>query len=394
MHLDPLTLMVPAVTASAIASLFVYGAWFRFRDQPALIWWGSAHALHTIGLALIFVSIASTNKTLTPVGGGLMSMAPLMIWAGVRRFLRLRALWPVVVGTPLVVPLITALPVDIDSETWSTAIGFGFWPVFLTASAWLLVRHRAEHLPARWVFGGFLMLHAIVYSLAVSEVLQGTFSFDQPPALNSPFGVIHFESILFSMAVSIVMIFICHERKEQRYVHAASIDPMTGAHNRGTFFEAAGRLFERDRRAGAPCSLIMFDLDRFKTINDDYGHQFGDRILASFAETVRSSLRPRDLFGRYGGEEFVVVLPGTSVKTAALIADRILKAFAAANTFVEGQPVKATVSAGVAQAGEAQDLQQVIKAADQAMYAAKRGGRNRVEIAPDAPPDPDVVRIA
>lgn len=396
MHLDPLTLMVPEVIASAISSLFVLGAWLRFRDSAALLWWGFAHAAYTVGLALLIAAFAIPNHAVIPLSATLMCTTPVLIWAGVRSFFGLKLRWPVIVAAPAVLPVIALLPEGIDVQKWSGALGFSFWPVFLTASAYLLITQRGERLRARWMLSGFLMLHTSVFTVALVEVLTGRFSYDEAPPIGSAFGIVHFESILFSMGVALTMILICHERSEQRYVEASRVDPLTGSSNRSAFFETAEKLLQRDRHADAPCSLIMFDLDRFKAINDNYGHQFGDRILRDFAETVRQSMRPRDFFGRYGGEEFVVILPGTSIETAVAIAERVRRLFAESHEFVDGAPLRATVSAGVATAGEGMDLNDIVAAADKAMYSAKHNGRNRVERAapPDAGPPTHVVRIA
>ena len=396
MHLDPLTLMVPEVIASAISSLFVLGAWLRFRDATALIWWGAAHAVYTIGLGLFIAAFATPNLGLAPIAGAVMCTTPVLIWTGVRSFFDMPLRWPVIAGPPALLSTLAFLPVELDPQKWSGALTFALWPAFLLAAAYLLIRKRGEHLPARWILSGFLMLHSSVFILALVEVLTGRFSFVEAPSLTSAFGIVHFESILFSMGAALMMILLCHERSEQRYLEASRIDPLTGSSNRSAFFETAERLFQRDRQTNAPCSLIMFDLDRFKTINDNYGHQFGDRILREFAETVRQSMRPRDQFGRYGGEEFIAILPGTSIETACAIAERVRRAFAESHEFVDGHPVRATVSAGVATAGPEMDLNDAIAAADMALYSAKHNGRNRVERSPspDAAASSHIVRIA
>ena len=394
MHLDPLTLMVPEIIASAVASLFVLGAWFRFRESPALLWWGSGHALYTVGLAFLTAAMGMQAPAILPVGGIAISIAPILFWAGVRSFLDMRPLWPVLAGAPAAPALVSALPLGDAGQSIPAALGFLIWPVFLAAAAWLLVTKRTERLPARWPLAGLMVLHSAIYTFALGDILSGRFDALQPPSLASWFGIIHFETILFSMGTGFLMILICHERKEQNIIEAASIDPLTGASNRDAFFEAAERILARDERAASPCSMIMFDLDRFKAINDSYGHQFGDRILEGFGETVRRSLRPRDFFGRYGGEEFLIVLPGTSPETAALIANRIRQAFAGSHAFVDGKPVKATASAGVANAAVSGTLEDLIRDADHALYAAKQKGRNRVEMAADNVMDTGIVHIA
>jgi diguanylate cyclase (GGDEF)-like protein len=136
------------------------------------------------------------------------------------------------------------------------------------------------------------------------------------------FGLEHFEAIVFAMGSSAFMVLLCKERVELGHIKAAGIDVLTGIANRGALCEGAERLFTRCRGAESPLSIVMFDLDHFKSINDTLGHKAGDRVLKGFAETVRALLRPNDLFGRYGGEEFVLVLPNVSIEAAYAIAER------------------------------------------------------------------------
>jgi diguanylate cyclase (GGDEF)-like protein len=243
-----------------------------------------------------------------------------------------------------------------------------------------------------------LMIHALVYAGGVYDVLTGSLRYGAIAPLNSWFGVIIFEGLAYAMASAIFMALLCTERETQRYRHAAHIDALTGIANHGALLKAARRLFERCRQDRAPFALIMFDLDHFKEINDLCGHRAGDDILRAFADTVRGLLRPTDFFGRYGGEEFTVVLPGAGIETARSIAERVRHAFAEAHRFCEGQTVNATVSAGVGEASAHMSFEDIIDAADQAMYQAKHLGRNRVEQAPWVRPSlagPDnVIRVA
>ena len=137
----------------------------------------------------------------------------------------------------------------------------------------------------------------------------------------------------------------------------------------------------RAQRYGSPLSLIMLDADKFKSINDTFGHEIGDRVLATLADSIKTQLREVDLPGRLGGEEFGIMLPETGLEDAVLVAERI-------RAYVESQEVptpdghaRFTVSLGVATL-DPQDpdmtIQRLLKVADNALYAAKRGGRNRV----------------
>jgi len=140
------------------------------------------------------------------------------------------------------------------------------------------------------------------------------------------------------------------------------------------------RLLMRTRFNDQPAALILFDLDRFKSINDNFGHGTGDEVLIAFCRSATSQLRSNDLFGRIGGEEFAALLPDTGREDALSLSERVRAAFEAASQCVEDLPIRATVSAGVALSTNASDdLASLLKAADQALYRAKASGRNRVE---------------
>ncbi len=276
---------------------------------------------------------------------------------------------------------ISLLPGDIDHRKWSVAVQFGVWTVYLLLAVASLWSNGEEKLPGRRALMVLLSVHAVIFIGGFYEQLTGTFDATAPPDLLTWFGIIHFESIFYAGGTAVVVTLMTRDRREQKILETAKTDSLTGAVNRQAFFEDAERLLERCRKDGSPYSMVMFDLDHFKNINDTRGHQAGDRILASFANTVRTALRPNDLFGRYGGEEFLVVLPGASVETAYVVAERVRKAFAENHRFFNGSPLNATVSAGVASISTTSDMNEIVASVDRAMYAAKHNGRNRVECA-------------
>jgi len=174
-----------------------------------------------------------------------------------------------------------------------------------------------------------------------------------------------------------------------RMKQQANIDMLTGLYNRRFLEDYARKLLAIARRRVQPVGAIMLDLDHFKSFNDVYGHEVGDRILRYFAKTVTASMRDTNLAARYGGEEFVVILPDTSTKSCLLVAERIRKAVIAmvvpSNT---DKPLpQVTVSVGIASFPEhGETLEEIIQASDKALYESKRGGRNRVTIAPAREP--------
>lgn len=168
----------------------------------------------------------------------------------------------------------------------------------------------------------------------------------------------------------------------------ARTDPLTGIPNRRAFFELFGIEFRRSRRYGRQLAILMLDLDHFKDVNDRWGHPFGDYVLRETANIISANIRESDMPGRYGGEEFAVVLPEADHDHAMLAAEKLRKAVAACEFRSEGippadqPPVRLTISIGIASlpVEPDQDEFELIRRADQALYEAKRTGRNRVSV--------------
>jgi diguanylate cyclase (GGDEF)-like protein/PAS domain S-box-containing protein len=165
---------------------------------------------------------------------------------------------------------------------------------------------------------------------------------------------------------------------EQRLAH---IDGLTGINNRRYLFELADHEFDIARRYQQPLSVIMFDLDHFKDVNDSFGHIMGDKVLRTVIQTAEMQLRDVDLIGRYGGEEFVIVMPMTKAQQAHLLAERIRSNVAALRVDTGADPVAVTLSIGIAEfMPQDESVEAIIRRADEALYMAKQAGRNRTEI--------------
>ena len=157
-------------------------------------------------------------------------------------------------------------------------------------------------------------------------------------------------------------------------------DPLTGAANRRSLSESLEREYLRALRYERPLSLMMIDVDHFKRVNDTYGHQAGDAVLVTIASSLLCSLRKQDVIGRYGGEEFAVILPETAKQNAMVVAERFRNVVASAETDIGSSRLSVTVSIGVAALSdeEASNTEALVRAADRALYRAKQEGRNRV----------------
>jgi len=176
-------------------------------------------------------------------------------------------------------------------------------------------------------------------------------------------------------SLSVPALFADNERLRQLLM----VDSLTGATSRPFFIEEARREVERARRDRAPLSLVIFDLDEFKAINDRHGHRFGDLALATAVRRCLGELRAVDLLGRFGGEEFVALLPMASLDAAERTAERLRRAIEATPVIAGGARSSVTASFGVAQIALGEEsFEMALDRADQALYEAKRAGRNRV----------------
>ncbi len=177
---------------------------------------------------------------------------------------------------------------------------------------------------------------------------------------------------------------LANQQLEKAFVREQQIartDALTGLNNRRHFYELARQAFEVAQRYTQPLSVIIFDIDKLKKVNDTLGHIAGDQVLIQTTQTVSSQLRTTDIFGRIGGDEFVIVLPGTNAQQAHLMAERIRAEVALQVLEISKQPTTVTISMGITDLGEDSrvhgDLETLIRHADLALYAAKTAGRDQ-----------------
>jgi diguanylate cyclase (GGDEF)-like protein len=164
----------------------------------------------------------------------------------------------------------------------------------------------------------------------------------------------------------------------KRIEELAELDELTGASNRRCIMRMLDEEIGRSRRSGTPCSISLIDLDWFKRINDAYGHPTGDEVLRTFAITVFANIRPIDRFGRYGGEEFLLVLPDASQDGARRMLDRLCAIIAGLDWSAFSPGMRVTISAGVATLRADENPDAFLARADRALYTAKAEGRNRI----------------
>jgi diguanylate cyclase (GGDEF)-like protein len=197
----------------------------------------------------------------------------------------------------------------------------------------------------------------------------------------------HLEGTMIGLAALFILCIVYALWRQRgllrRIERMAETDPLTGIANRRQVIELGERLMMRCDQDGRPYAMLLLDLDGFKQINDRYGHAAGDRALCAVSQALRRSLRPGDHLGRYGGEEFAVILPGADSAEAAAVAERLRAAVAGLEPDWAAGAGPVTLSGGIAFAVPGRtDFSQLMLKADQALYRAKNAGRNRIEVAP------------
>jgi diguanylate cyclase (GGDEF)-like protein len=258
----------------------------------------------------------------------------------------------------------------------------------MCAAIAILVVHRppqAGFRAYRLLFASYAMAGAVLLARGIGAGLT-------PAEFTSPASPDPYQTLLYLVAYVLVIagslgfLLMQKERADEETRRLATTDPLTGVFNRRTFIELAERELARSRRDATSLSLMILDLDHFKQVNDTYGHLVGDDVLVAFTSLIRDRARRGDLVVRYGGEEFCVLLPATSLPAAVALAERIRAATAA--TALTAHPMKITVSVGVTAyaGGPGVTLETLLARADEALYRAKHEGRNRVVALPLAEP--------
>lgn len=257
-------------------------------------------------------------------------------------------------------------------------------PVQLGMVLWVLWRPQPPaQLRGAWLFSVGLGLQFAL--LAVRGMLA---ALDAIPLD----GLMHgspMQSFVFMAAFVVVIltslgfILMAKDRAEADNRYFAVHDELTGAANRRALTQTLDRDVARAVRAGEPYALMMLDIDHFKVVNDSYGHHAGDQVLRHVVAVLRERIRAQDLVGRYGGEEFMLLLPNTTLSGGAALAETLREVMEQTPCMHEGRSIAVTVSIGVCGAylENVSNWDYLIQAADQALYRAKAAGRNRVECA-------------
>jgi diguanylate cyclase (GGDEF)-like protein len=381
MSLDTSTLYLVATMVAAMlgAMLLFFG---NQEKIPALTWWGTAYLLGAASVALWTLASSTLGEMLSLALNAVGFVACGMVWNASRVFHGRKPNLPgLVLGAiAWIAAVMTLAP---EASELRLTIGAGIVAIYAALTATELWRERRRTMRKRWPTIVVPVMHGFVLML---PILLGDLLHPKDGRFSGSIWVTVFaiELVLYAVGTVFLIFMLVSERTVSAHKTAAAIDPLTGMFNRRGFAEACSRVIEREAHAGRPVTVLIFDIDHFKSINDRFGHAAGDEILKLFAIIVVNALRLSDMSGRIGGEEFAALLP-CSLEEGVIAAERVREAFAASGIVDDAGPVDTTVSIGVAGGPAGTELEVLLAAADTALYQAKRGGRNRVEAAEELP---------
>jgi diguanylate cyclase (GGDEF)-like protein len=381
MSLDSITLyLVATMVAGLLGAMLVFFG--RQENNPALKWWGTAYLLGASSVALWTVASQTLGEMFSLALNAVGFIACGMVWNAARVFHGRKPNLPgLVLGALAWIAAVMVL--QSRDPALRLTIGAAIVAIYAALTAAELWSERRKSLQRRWPAIAVPVLHGFVLLL---PILLGDLLIPAGQKFDSSIWVMVFsiELVLYAVGTVFVIFMLVSERTVTVHKTAASMDPLTGMLNRRGFSEACARVIEREAGAGRPVTVLIFDIDHFKSINDRFGHPAGDELLKLFSTLVLGTLRISDLSGRIGGEEFAALLP-CPLEEGVLAAERVREAFEASGIVCEEGPVDTTVSIGVAGGPAGTELEVLLAAADTALYQAKRGGRNRVEAAEELP---------
>lgn len=245
-------------------------------------------------------------------------------------------------------------------------------------AAWIIATPQRQVRAAEW---GAIAVYII---FALSQILAGTFALMQGEFRDEHYLTLYsqvnfiFHPGAFS-GLGLFTVLIVADDLADRMRRLAITDQLTGVFNRRGFEEQSRKMFSLAKQKKMPITIVVADIDHFKSINDSYGHGVGDEAIKSFADLLQMGIRESDVLGRVGGEEFVILLPNTELESAIKLVERVREEVATTPVQCEKENITMTASFGVAQFGvNAHSMREILANADGALYQAKNAGRNQV----------------
>jgi diguanylate cyclase (GGDEF)-like protein len=376
MRLDGPTLLVTLVITAALAGGLLLWVWLQDRRIQALKWWGVSYFAAAAGLTLAVGRDVWPDRVTIDLASALVFAGGGSMWVGTRAFAakKTRPVWSLSVAAVwLLACQVPAFYASLPARAIFASVLFCIL-LLVVAREFILI---SDPLPSRLPLAIVAAVHGLFFvarlvGLAVSPEPMDAWNRIWFPATS-------LEGILFAFASGFLLLAMAKSRLEMRHRLAAEQDYLTNAANRRGFYAQAGRALTAARLSGRSTALVVFDLNRFKQINDTHGHQSGDRVLRLFGSVARDTLRKSDIFGRLGGDEFAALLADTTEDEAEDIAERMATRFSESARKLAGLNFQVSASIGIACSPESlTDLDELIDQADRALY------QNRLEAQAEA----------
>lgn len=385
MDLDIRTMIVMTSVLTLLLSVFLALASLHAEGVRGIHTWALASLSIGLGLGIAFMDVQPGQLWAITLGAAMIGLGMGLQLMGVRAFVgqhrRRRSLWLYMLVLVLVLGNLWFTQISPDATSRAVFNSCLFSLVNLASARALLVRVGPEIRTAYWFTGsvfGLLGALFLIRAVWVALLPPGSYGLYQQIPLNP---VTFFLSSIALLAQTFGFMHMLHCRVTEDLHKLAARDSLTGAFNRRSLEEEFQRLRAMHLRAGEALSLVMIDIDHFKSVNDRYGHLAGDEVLRRLCDLVHHTIRGQDYFARYGGEEFCLLLPTKRASEAELLAERLRHLFEQTEIVFEDQVLRCTISLGVADSSViGLDYQAMVGAGDQALYQAKQTGRNRVVV--------------
>jgi diguanylate cyclase (GGDEF)-like protein len=389
---------MPSFSATEIAFLMVAcqqvvlafgwlaGAALMAESRRAALHWALYAALSAVSLVLFVVAVKPGIEPLRALANLCIVVSLVVLQRGVWAFFACPGPWRWHAAVLTAAGVATWYGLDPANGAWRVAIVSGSLSALCLSVGWDMQREARARMELRWgaVLSVPLLLGGLVFGLRAGRAMVSPGTIVAEVTADSALNVsAAFSYLVIALVFQLTLVALVVTRGVVELRRASRYDALTGLLNRRAAQEALEDELQRSRRLGEPFSVLMIDADHFKAINDVQGHAAGDRALQHLGTLLSAQMRDIDRVGRWGGEEFVVVLPGTPMAQAQEVAERLRERAQALPPRWQERPLPLTVSLGVSQWADAADeLSALMARADAALYRAKANGRNRVEVEP------------
>lgn len=382
MNLDLRTMMVMIAVLSFLFSVLLAVASLHARGIRGLRHWALASLLIGFGSGIAYTQQFPPGNGWAIVAGAiLLAGGSALQLLGIQAFKAQAGRWRIL---SLTVALVAGQStwftiVHPDVQLRATANSIVFAAIYFACARALLIRIGSPERIAHWLTGASFALLAIVHSIRAVMIFFGpanSYGLYNPLPINP---VMFFTGSITQLFLTFGFVLMVNYRMASELENLATTDPLTGAWNRRSLEQEFQRLLARSVRHQETLSVMMLDVDYFKNINDDYGHQAGDEVLRQLIINAKTEIRRDDYLARYGGEEFCLLLPSTTGEEAKNLAERLRHSYQENPIRWHGLAIASSISIGVASSEQTGlDCASLLEAADTALYQAKQAGRNRV----------------